>query len=109
MDKAIRYLSLASKAGKLIIGADDCEKAAKKKKGKLIILATDAADSAVKRANELASNHNIVIFKSVYTKAELAQAVGRGNSVALAILIDEGLSAAFTAAAANGMEQEEQI
>lgn len=109
MDKAIRYLSLAAKAGKLIIGADDCLKAARKNKAKLIVLAVDAGESAVKRANELSAMHNTTIIKTVYTKAELAQAVGRGSSVALTIVIDEGLAAAFTAAAADGMEQEEHI
>lgn len=109
MNKAIRYLSLAAKAGKLVIGADDCLKAVKKGKGRLIVLAADAAPSAVKRANELASGRDIRIIVTEYTKAELAQAVGRGSSVALALLTDEGLSAAFTAAAAIGMEQEESI
>jgi len=107
MDKAIRYLSLAAKAGKLVIGADDCEKAAKKKSAALIVLADDAATSAVKRAEQLSTAYTIKVFKSPYTKTELAQAVGRGRSVALAILIDEGPSAAFTASAANGTEQEE--
>jgi len=107
MDKAIRYLSLASKAGKLIIGAEDCEKAAKRRIAALIVLANDAAPSAVKRAEQLSAAYNINVFKSLYTKTELAQAVGRGSSVALALLIDEGLSAAFTASAAKGTEQEE--
>ena len=109
MNKAIRYLSLAAKAGKLIIGEDDCLKSVKKGKARLIILAADAAANACKRGNELASMGNIGIIKTVYTKAELAQAVGRGSSVALAILIDEGLAAAFAAAAVTGSEQEEQI
>lgn len=109
MDKAIRYLSLAAKAGKLVIGADDCEKTVKKGKASLIVLAADAAPSAVKRGNELAGVRGTRIFKTVYTKAELAQAVGRGSSVALAVLTDEGLASAFSAAGATGMEQEEQI
>ena len=107
MNKAIRYLSLAAKAGRLVIGADDCLKAVHKGKGRLIVLARDAAPSAVKRASELAAGRNIQVIATDYTKTELAQAVGRGSSVALALLTDEGLSAAFTAAAAIGMEQEE--
>lgn len=109
MDKAIRYLSLAAKAGKLIIGEDDQRKAARKGKAALLVLASDAAPGAEKRAAELSAARNTKIVKSVYTKAELAQAVGRGSSVALLMLMDEGLSAAFTAAAAIGTEQEETI
>lgn len=109
MDKAIRYLSLAAKAGKLVIGADDCEKAVRKGKAALIVLAVDAAPSAIKRGNELAGIRGTKVFKTVYTKAEFAQAVGRGSSVALAVLTDKGLASAFSAADTTGMEQEEQI
>lgn len=107
MDKAIRYLSLAAKAGKLVIGEDDQLKAAKKGKATLLLLAADAAPSAKKRATELAAIRDTQVISTVYTKSELAQAVGRGSSVALLMLIDKGLSAAFTAAAAIGTEQEE--
>ena len=107
MNKAVRYLSLAAKAGKLIVGAEDCEKAIKKGKAALIVLASDAAPSAIKRSAQLAEIRNTKIFKSIYTKAELAQAVGRGSSVALAVLADEGLASAFIKASATGTEQEE--
>jgi len=109
MDKAIRYLSLAAKAGKLIIGADDCEKIIKKGKAVRILLAADAAPSAVKRARDLSTIKNTAVIVTAYTKTELAQAVGRGTSVALAVLTDEGLAAAFQKAAAIALEQEEHI
>ena len=109
MDKAISYLSLAAKAGKLVIGEDDQRKAARKGKASLLVLAADAAPGAIKRASELSAVRNTKVIKTVYTKSELAHAVGRGSSVALLMLIDEGLSAAFTAAAAIGTEQEESI
>ena len=107
MDKAIRYLSLAAKAGKLVIGEEDQLKAARKGKGALLLLASDAAPSAIKRASELSAIRDTKVITTVYTKSEIARAVGRGSSVALLMLIDEGLSAAFTAAAAIGTEQEE--
>lgn len=109
MDKAIRYLSLAAKAGKLVVGADDCEKIVKKGKAAQIILAKDAAPNAVKRAKELSVFRNTAIINTAYTKAELAQAVGRGSSVALIVLTDDGLAAAFQKAAAIALEQEEHI
>ena len=109
MDKAIRYLSLASKAGKLVIGADDCEKIVKKGKAVRILLASDAAPSAVKRANDLSAYRNTSIINTAYTKSELSQAVGRGSSVAFVVLTDEGLAAAFEKSAAIALEQEEHI
>ena len=109
MDKAIRYLSLAAKAGKLIIGADDCDKVVKKGSAALILLAKDAAPSALRRANDLAKMRNTKIFNTQYTKAELSQAVGRGSSVALAVLTDEGLAAAFMKTAVIALEQEEHV
>lgn len=108
--KAIRYLSLAAKAGRIVTGGDDVEKAiTKQRKGGLLVLASDAAPNAVKRAEALAAPGRVTVYKTTYTKLELASAVGRGSSVALALVTDEGLAAAFTAAAANGMEQEERI
>lgn len=109
MDKAIRYLSLAAKAGKIVIGAEDCEKIIKKGKAVCILLAADAAPSAAKRAHDLSSFRKIPIINIAYTKAELAQAVGRGTSVAVAILTDAGLASAFEKAAAIALEQEEHI
>lgn len=109
-DKAIRYISLAAKAGRLITGGDDCEKAIRKqRKHGLLILASNAGGDIVRRAEKLAAADHLALFRTVYTKSELAAAVGRGSSVALALVTDEGLAAAFTAAAANGMEQEERI
>ena len=108
--RAIRYLSLAAKAGKLVTGGDDVEKAIRKQKqGGLLVLASDAAPNAVRRAEALAVSDRVTVCRTTYTKSELASAVGRGSSVALALVTDEGLAAAFTAAAAvNGKEQEDQ-
>lgn len=109
-DKAIRYLSLAAKAGRLITGGDDCEKAIRKQRKRgLLVLASDAGGDIARRAERLAAAEQLTLFTCMYTKSELAAAVGRGSTVALALVTDEGLAAAFTAAAANGMEQEERI
>lgn len=108
--RAIRYLSLAAKAGKLITGGDDVEKAIRRqKRGGLLVLASDAGANTVRRAESLAVPGRVTVCGTAYTKSELASAVGRGSSVALALVTDEGLAAAFAAAAAvNGMEQEDR-
>lgn len=105
---AIRYLSLAVKAGGVIFGAEECEKAVRRGKGGLLILAADAAQNAVKRAGELAAHPRVQLMKTIYTKAELAAALGRGSAVAVVLVTNENLAKAFTAAS-NPTEQEERI
>ena len=104
--KAIRYLSLAVKAGKLVTGGDEVEKALRRGKGGVLLLASDAAPNAVKRGNAMASLHHAELRQIPYTKIEIAAAVGRGDPVALAFVTDEGLAAAFLAAAI-AQEQED--
>ena len=106
--KAIRYLSLAAKAGRLVTGADECEKALKRKKGNLIVLAADAAANTRKHADNLSRDSGVSLTQTEYTKSELAAAVGRGSSVALALVTDEGLAKAFLAEAIP-QRQEERI
>lgn len=108
-DRAIRYLSLAAKAGKLVTGADECEKTIRRGRGGLLLLSSDAASNARKRAAAMADPRLVRLVETNYTKSEIAAAVGRGTPVALALLTDGGLAAAFSSAAGIGMEQEERI
>jgi ribosomal protein L7Ae-like RNA K-turn-binding protein len=109
-DRALRYLGLAAKAGKLVLGADECDKAIKAGRGKLLVLAQDAGGNVVRMAKRLSAERGLRLMRTKYTKPELAAALGRGSSVALALVCDEGLAEAFVTAAQNdGMEQEEPI
>ena len=106
--KPIRYLSLAAKAGRIITGLEDCEDAVKRRrKSGLLVLASDAGGNTGKHGEDLAQRPGVRLMRIEYTKSELAAAVGRGGPVAIALVTDEGLAAAFAAAAANGTEQEE--
>ena len=53
MDKALRYLGLAVKAGRLIIGAEDCAKALKCRTRGLLIAASDAGGVSRNRLGTL--------------------------------------------------------
>ena len=109
MDKALRYLGLAVKAGRLIIGAEDCAKTLKGRTRGLLIAAGDAGANTLRQAETMAAG-KCRLFKTGYTKQELAQAAGRHGPVALALITDEGLAKAFEAAARPDRgEQEEQI
>lgn len=105
-EKAIRYLSLAAKAGGIVIGADECEKAIRRGKGGLLLLASDAAGNAVRRAQVLSAQPRVELMATVYTKAELAAALGRGTAVAVALVTNNELARAFITAS---KEQEERI
>ena len=106
---AIRYLSLAAKAGAIVTGGDEVEKTIRLGKGGLLLLASDAAPNAVRRAASFAERRSVSLRKIPYTKSELAAAVGRGSSVAIALVTDRGLASAFAEAAGIGSEQEDQI
>ena len=109
MDKALRYLGLAVKGSRLIIGAEDCAKALRGRTRGLLIVASDAGANTLRQANTMAAG-KCRLIETGYTKQELAQAVGRHGSVALALITDEGLAKAFVAAAQPERgEQEEQI
>ncbi len=106
---ALRYISLSAKAGRFVSGGDEVEKQLRRGGTGRLLLASDAGADAARRANRLSQSHGIALMRIPFTKSELAAAAGRGSSVALALVTDEGLAAAFAAAAAIGTEQEETI
>ena len=56
----------------------------------------------------MSARSDAALMQSEYTKRELAAAVGRGNTVAFALVTDGGLASAFAKAAGFGTEQEDQ-
>ena len=109
MDKALRYLGLAERAGKVVVGAEDCAKELRRGKGGLVIAAADAAANTLVQARGVCAGRRIEWLSTMYTKEQLGRAVGRASPVALAYICDEGLAKAFAAAAAKDREQEERV
>ncbi len=108
MDKALGYLSLSAKAGRLVCGADNCVDALKRGRARLVILASDASANARKRADGMLFGRKIPLFKSGYTKYELATAAGANGPVAMAAVCDEGLAAAFAKSAQPEKQEQEE-
>lgn len=108
MDKALGYLSLSAKAGKLVCGADNCIDALKRGKARLIVLACDASPNARKRADGMLFGRKTPLVKSGYTKYDLATAAGANGPVAMAAVCDEGLANAFAKCARPEKQQEEE-
>ena len=107
MDKALRYLALAVKAGRLTVGAEDCAKSRKKGTGFLLLTAADASGNTIRQAEEMSRSKNTALARTIYTKQQIAHAIGRSNPVAVAMICDQGLAEAFAAAVAGTQEQEE--
>ncbi|MCD7845950.1 MAG: ribosomal L7Ae/L30e/S12e/Gadd45 family protein [Oscillospiraceae bacterium] len=99
MDKALGYLALAAKAGKLRIGELDIKTSVQRGKGSLLVLAQDAGQNTALRAQKLTELHPMALVKTAYTKSEIAAAIGRSNPVALVLVRDDGLARAFAEAA----------
>ncbi len=99
MDKALGYLGLAARAGRLTVGTEDCVKRSRRESGGLIVTASDAGDNALRQAAVLAGRGGARLIHCGYTKQELAQALGRSGPVAMAVVWDDGLAKAFEAAA----------
>ena len=57
MDKALRYMGLARKAGLLALGEDRCTEAVSEGRAKLLLLASDASPGTVKRAGASLRGH----------------------------------------------------
>lgn len=107
-NKAIRYLSLAAKAGRIVTGGDEVEKSIRRGKGGLLIVASDAGRDTVRRGELLAGGCLVTLERSAFNKSQIAAAVGRGSSVAIALVTDEGLAEAYRTASASAQKQEEQ-
>ena len=108
MDKALRYLALAAKAGKLLVGAEEWASCPKPSPDWLVLTASDAAEGTVRRVLELAERRHVPMAVSAYTRNDIAHAIGHSKPVAVAVICDKGLAGAFTQAAARTQEQEER-
>lgn len=96
MDKALGYMALARKAGRIELGEEPAGAAAAARKASLIAVASDASDHTWRRANSFASGE-IPCIRVNFTKDQLGQAIGR-ESLALAAFTDAALALAFVRA-----------
>ena len=108
MDKALGYLSLAARAGKLTVGAEECGRELRRRGGGLLVSAADASEGTAAQARAMCAGGRAELLPTAYAKGELAQAIGRETPVALVLLRDRGLAAAFRRAVQSDREQEER-
>ena len=94
MDKALNYLALARKGGRVELGEEPVGAAARIGKAYLMIVASDAGDHTWRRAKSYAAGTQQQCVRVKYTKDELGFAIGR-TSLAMAAFTDAALALAF--------------
>ena len=97
MDRALNYLALARKGGRVELGEEPVGAAARAHKARLILVASDAADHTWRRAKSFAAGTDQQCIKIPYTKDEMGLAIGR-TSLAIAAFTDPALALAFVKA-----------
>ena len=97
MDKALNYLSLARKAGKLEAGEEPVGAAARAQHARLVIVASDASDHTWRRAKSFVAGTDQQCIRLPFTKDELGQSIGR-QELAIAAFTDPALALAFVKA-----------
>ena len=94
MDRALNYLALARKGGRVELGEEPVGAAARALKARLIVVASDAGDHTWRRAKSFSAGTDQPCVKLPYTKDEVGLAVGR-TSLAIAAFTDPALALAF--------------
>lgn len=108
MGKALNYLSLARKAGKLELGEEPVGSAARAQHARLVVVAQDASDHTWRRAKSFVAGTGQECVRLHYSKEELGAAVGR-QALAIAALTDPALALAFLKALPEPEKHKEAI
>ena len=97
MDKALNYMALARKGGRIELGEEPVGAAARAQHARLVVVACDASDHTWRRALSFVANSTQQCIRVPYTKDELGMAIGR-TSLAIAAFTDPSLALAFVKA-----------
>ena len=108
MDKALNYLSLARKAGRVELGEEPVGAAARAKKARLILVASDAGDHSWRRAKSFVAGTEQLCMKVPFTKDQLGEAIGR-TSLAIAAFTDPAMALAFVKALPQPEKYSEEL
>jgi len=103
MDKALNYMALARKAGRIELGEEPVGSAARAQHARLVVVASDASDHTWRRAQSFVAGTQQQCIRVPFTKDQLGQSIGR-TSLAIAAFTDPALALAFVKA----LEQPEQ-
>ena len=94
MDKALHYMALARKAGRIELGEEPAGAAARAQHARLVVVAKDAGDHTWRRAKSFVAGTDQQCVQVPFTKDEMGMAIGR-TSLALAAFTDPAMALAF--------------
>ena len=97
MDKALQYMALARKAGRIELGEEPVGGAARALHALLVVVAEDASDHTYRRAKSFVAGTNQQCIKVPFSKADMGQCVGR-SELAIAAFTDPAMALAFVKA-----------
>jgi len=97
MDKALNYMALARKAGRIELGEEPVGAAARAVKAWLVVVASDASDHTWRRAKSFVAGTNQQCIRAPFTKDEMGFVIGR-TSLAIAAFTDAAMALAFVKA-----------
>ena len=97
MDKALNYMALARKAGRIELGEEPVGAAARAQHARLVIVASDASDHTWRRALSFVAGTEQLCLRVPFDKDQLGQSIGR-TSLAIGAFTDPALALAFVKA-----------
>ena len=100
MDKALNYMALARKAGRIELGEEPVGAAARAQHARLVVVASDASDHTWRRAKSFVAGTQQQCLKVPFDKDQMGQAVGR-SALAIAAFTDPAMALAFVKALGN--------
>ena len=104
MDKLLKLIGLAQKAGRLAVGEEPTGAAARARDARLILVAADAAENSVRRVRHFADAGQCLWCRIGADKDALGRAVGRSSCAMLAVT-DIGFAEAIAKKLAEGDER----
>ena len=107
MHKALNYMGLARRGGRIELGEEPCGGAARAGHARLIVVAADASPHTWRRAKSYAAGTDQQCVRVPFSKDELGEAIGR-SSLAMAAFTDPALALAFVKAL-DGQEQYREV
>ena len=93
-DRILSLIGLCLRGGRLAVGEEPVEAAARARDARVLLLAADASDNTRRRVQHFADAGQCLWIRVPYPKDVLGRAVGR-TSVAVAAVTDTGLAAAL--------------
>ena len=97
MDKALNYLALARKGGRIELGEEPVGACARARKARLVLVASDATDHTWRRAKSFVAGTEQQCIRIPFSKDDLGFAVGR-TSLAIAAIVEPALALALVKA-----------